>query len=317
MEHADAPEDADLDRLYQVAPAEFVAARNALAARLKADGRRQAAARVKALARPSATAWAVNQLCWQARGFLERLLDSGEALRAAQESGSAEALREAMRGRREALASARDRALSLLRHAGHAATPAAEQRVSNTLLALATHGRRLPAGIVAGRLEQDLEPPGFDALAGLTLPEPPARPDEAPLEPAPAPSDEPAAAPDAAGTARREERERRESERAALRAELQRRRAEEAQRGAEHDAALHAAREAFAAEERTRGRVEALRRELEQAEEAARAAAAEAERVTAAVKRAEAALSAAAGARVRLEIALDPAAEQAADDTRP
>lgn len=299
----------DVDRLYQVAPAEFVEARNALVARLKAGGQREAAARVKALARPSATAWAVNQLCWQARDFIERLLDSGEALRAAQESGAPGALREAMRGRREALGSARDRALSLLRRAGHAATPAAEQRVSNTLLALGTYGRRLPDEIVLGRLTQDLEPPGFDALAGLSLPEPPEPPataPPAPAAPAPARAPEPAA-PDAEDPTRHAERARREAEQAALRAELPRLLDVEARRDAEHEAALRDAGEALAAEKRARLRVEALRGELERAEQAARAASAEAERATAEATRAAEALEAARGARVRLEIALDPA----------
>ncbi|HXS45756.1 MAG TPA: hypothetical protein VN751_14105, partial [Solirubrobacteraceae bacterium] len=54
-------DDDAVDRLYGLAPGEFVPERDALAKALRADGRRDEAAAVKALAKPTVAAWAVNQ----------------------------------------------------------------------------------------------------------------------------------------------------------------------------------------------------------------------------------------------------------------
>jgi hypothetical protein len=269
------------DGLFRTAPAAFVAARNDLAARLKAAGRRDHAARVKALARPTVTAWAVNQLFWSARDFLERLLDAGDALRAAQQAGGDE-LREAMRARRDALATARDRALAFLREGGQATSPALEQRLTNTLLALATHGRRLPAGIALGRFDGDLEPPGFEALDGLTLPE------IAPLAPGPTQAvtsggaqadDRPPGAADAD-----------EVERAERAAEAARRAAEVERCRAEHEAAALGLRHAEGEVATAQAAVGAARSALTRAEEALRAAEAARTRAREVLDRAQAAL---------------------------
>jgi hypothetical protein len=54
--------DDDVDELFKVPLAEFTGNRNALAARLKKESRAEDAERVKALSKPSVSAWAVNQL---------------------------------------------------------------------------------------------------------------------------------------------------------------------------------------------------------------------------------------------------------------
>src|SRR5205085_9467240 len=69
-----------IDELFQLAPDEFTAARNALAKTLTGDAARD----VKALKKPSAVAWAVNQLFWKARPIYDALMKAGHALRAAQ-----------------------------------------------------------------------------------------------------------------------------------------------------------------------------------------------------------------------------------------
>ncbi|MGH9333009.1 MAG: hypothetical protein ACRD21_04585, partial [Vicinamibacteria bacterium] len=56
--------DEELDRLYQVPLGDLVRARNDLAAALKKSGDGAAAERVKEISKPSASAWAVNQLYW-------------------------------------------------------------------------------------------------------------------------------------------------------------------------------------------------------------------------------------------------------------
>src|SRR4051794_2497453 len=75
---------AEIDALFQSSLAEFTAARNALAKRLKNEGRTLDAERVKALTKPPASAWAVNQLYWQDPKAIERLLTLGERIRKAQ-----------------------------------------------------------------------------------------------------------------------------------------------------------------------------------------------------------------------------------------
>src|SRR3954451_21313497 len=50
-----------VDELYGLALDEFVPRRDALAKRLRADGRREEAAEVAALRKPSVAAWAANQ----------------------------------------------------------------------------------------------------------------------------------------------------------------------------------------------------------------------------------------------------------------
>src|SRR5918992_1894792 len=69
--------DADLDRLYQVPPAEFIAERNALA---KRAGER--AAEIRALPKPTQAVWAVNQLHWRHPEIYRALIENAENLRA-------------------------------------------------------------------------------------------------------------------------------------------------------------------------------------------------------------------------------------------
>src|SRR5687768_15461476 len=76
--------EAETDSLFQGSLTEFTAARNALAMRLKKEGRAADAERVKALAKPSAPAWAVNQLFWENPKAFDRLIAVGERVRKAQ-----------------------------------------------------------------------------------------------------------------------------------------------------------------------------------------------------------------------------------------
>jgi uncharacterized protein with von Willebrand factor type A (vWA) domain len=74
----------EIDALFQRSLADFTGARNALAKQLKNEGRTLDAERVKALVKPSSSAWAVNQLYWQDPTAIERLLTLGERVRKAQ-----------------------------------------------------------------------------------------------------------------------------------------------------------------------------------------------------------------------------------------
>ena len=172
-------EPSDVDALFKLAPGEFTAARNALSTQLKKAGRQQEAADVKALTRPSVSAWVVNQLYWRHRKLFGRLLDTGERLRRAQLTGAS--TREPIDARREAVAKLAGIAETLLRDGNSGATRDLLRRVTTTLEALASY-HSLPGAPVAGRLIDDVEPPGFDALAGLLPPaaaKPPRRTEQA------------------------------------------------------------------------------------------------------------------------------------------
>jgi hypothetical protein len=68
----------ELDALYALPPAEFTAARNDLARRLKQAGQDEAAGRVKNLRKPSVPLWAVNQLARRNPKGIAALLEAGE-----------------------------------------------------------------------------------------------------------------------------------------------------------------------------------------------------------------------------------------------
>ena len=76
-----------IDRLYGLPLAEFTRARNEAAGELREAGQREAADRVKALAKPTATAAAVNRLVREHRAEVEQFLGAAEVLRNAQFAG--------------------------------------------------------------------------------------------------------------------------------------------------------------------------------------------------------------------------------------
>src|ERR687884_420558 len=98
--------DDDIDALFRLPLAEFTSARNTLAARLKQDGRRDDADRVRLLTKPSISAWTVNQLYWNHRDAFDRLIATGKRFRPARTSGQGVKggdMRESLDARREAL----------------------------------------------------------------------------------------------------------------------------------------------------------------------------------------------------------------------
>lgn len=160
----------ELDRLYGLPLDEFTGARNELAKRLRADGKREQAERIRALAKPTVAAWAVNQLARRRKKGLKALLDGADRLRKAQERAlggdGGEALRRAAQDEREAVTALRREARDLLAEAGRAATDSTLERVATTLTA-AGRDPELRELLEAGRLAEEVEATGFEALAGL------------------------------------------------------------------------------------------------------------------------------------------------------
>src|SRR5204862_2800665 len=95
------------DDLFQLPLAEFTAARNALAARMKKTGQIEEANRVKAMSKPSVSAWAVNQIYWKNRDAFDNLMRAGAQVvhaHALQLAGKPADTRVPLAARREALA---------------------------------------------------------------------------------------------------------------------------------------------------------------------------------------------------------------------
>jgi len=165
--------DDDVDALFRLPLAEFIGARKTLAARLKKDGRAADAEHVKLLAKPSISAWAVNQLYWQHREAFDRLIATGQRFHKAQTSGKVANMREALEARRETLSELTDLATTVLREAGYNPSTDAVRRVTTTLEAMSAYASLSDSGSAGshrptpGRLTHDVDPPGFESFAGF------------------------------------------------------------------------------------------------------------------------------------------------------
>lgn len=166
------------DELYALPADEFTAARDAAATTAKADDAELSRA-VKALKRPSASAWLVNQLVRHRADRLDDLLVLGDELRAAQDALSGDDLRRLNRERHQLVRAVVDEARAL---SDGKVTEQVTREVETTLdTALSDPG----AGdaVRTGRLLRALSGGGFDAvdLSGAV-----AVPDAAPAPRSPA-----------------------------------------------------------------------------------------------------------------------------------
>ncbi len=182
--------------LYGVVPEQFIAARDALAKRLRSEGNQAGAARVAKRRRPPLTAWALNQVAREAPDLLEALHQAGARLRAAMEQalqGDASQLRPARAEERTAVDAVVADAVSRLEGGGYTATGVMGQRLAATLRA-AIVDESVAALLGQGMLDGDREAPGF-GIDALTVPQSKSQPsaEEPELsagEPEPVPPDE-------------------------------------------------------------------------------------------------------------------------------
>ena len=153
--------EADLDEVFAAEPSEFVAVRDALVGRLRNEGDREAAVEVAKLRKPTAVAWALNQLSRREGGQLEALLRQDEHLRELMRSGGRGAeLRKATEERREIVRDLARLASAILAGAGHKPTPSSGEKIFETLQAVATDPEAREA-LRRGRLAGDVRPSGF------------------------------------------------------------------------------------------------------------------------------------------------------------
>lgn len=147
----------ELDRLYQLPLNEFTSARDELVKRLRAEGEREQAQEIKMLRKPTAAVWLVNQLVRERRLDVQRLLKAGESLTKNQGP-------EARRDEQRALEQLAKGAREIAERAGIGLPALGKAAETLRAASVTAEGREL---LKRGRLTEELEPPGFEALTGL------------------------------------------------------------------------------------------------------------------------------------------------------
>lgn len=167
---SDPPQHDDaIDDLYRGPRERFIESRNALAARLQTQGLRELSSTVRALPKPSISAWTVNQLWWKHREAYDALHAAGAELAALQRQAVSIAGQPANEARRAAILALRKTAEQILSDAGHATSIAMMRRVTQSLEASAAGGSFGPSATL-GRLHGDLAPPGFGQVQQFAAP---------------------------------------------------------------------------------------------------------------------------------------------------
>jgi hypothetical protein len=172
---AQAPDDA-VDRLYGLAREEFIGERDALAKQLRADGRRDEATAVKALAKPTVAAWAANQAVRSQKRDARALWKAGDELSAAQDAvlagkGSGAKLREASERERAAVERLVDAARGLLSASGGDLSETTIERVRETLHAGAIDADARDE-VAGGRAARERAPQGLFGADPFAAPAP-------------------------------------------------------------------------------------------------------------------------------------------------
>lgn len=222
-----------IDELYALPLERFVPERGVLAKQLRVEGRREDAARIAALTKPSIVAWAVNQVVRAQPAAADALWEAGDAVLETQArvvAGEARGpdLREAIDIERRALQPLVDAARGLMTGSGRFLGEQNVLPVSETLHAAAIDPGARPQ-VAEGRLTRPLRLTGLEA-APATAPGGDRSTAKTTAQPAPPPPLGPDDAADATAR-RRQERERRaraqEAQRVVTRAERARDKARE------------------------------------------------------------------------------------------
>ena len=165
--------------LYALPPAKFVAARDALARELGAEGNPDVA-HVKALRRPTVAAWLLNSVARERGDTVAALLGAADRLREAQTQsmqGDATELRTASAAFHDAVGAVRDAARGKAASEGSEAGAALLADIERGLRAVPTASPAVRTALLDGVLERVPESGGLEFLATLEeLPPPKASP---------------------------------------------------------------------------------------------------------------------------------------------
>jgi DNA repair exonuclease SbcCD ATPase subunit len=154
----------EIERLYSLPLDQFTSERDSLARKFRDAGDKVGADAIKALRKPTVSAWAINQIARKERMKVRSLLVAGEKLRKAHgdvlSGGQPAAVAEATEAERNAITHLVSSAEKVLSEAGHSASQSTLDRIATTLRAAAVEdeGRDL---LERGRLQRDLDPTGF------------------------------------------------------------------------------------------------------------------------------------------------------------
>jgi hypothetical protein len=197
--------------LYGLPLEEFTTTRDELAKELRKAGKKEAADEVKALRKPTVSAWTVNQLARRHPQELKALVKAGDEMRKAQRAAvggrGPQALRDATRSHRERL----DDLTSTARHE-LGADGATLQRVAQTLRG-ASVDKEASKALLSGTLTADFEQAGFGPLLAAVPPSALKRKPKPKAKPKPPPKPKP----DPKARKRKQLQARLEKERARLR----------------------------------------------------------------------------------------------------
>jgi DNA repair exonuclease SbcCD ATPase subunit len=158
--------DKEIDRLYGLPLDKFTGARDTRVKELRNGGEREAADHLKKARKPTAAAWAANQLARTERMNVRALLTAGDQLRDGQaeliRGGNADDLRRAQESERRALTALMDAGKQLVDG------DATLRKLESTLRAAVVDldAREL---LERGRLTKELTPSGF-GFAGMPAP---------------------------------------------------------------------------------------------------------------------------------------------------
>jgi hypothetical protein len=154
--------------LYGLPLEEFTAERNALAGELRREGDGQSAAAVKALRKPTAAAWALNQLVRAETDLVEALLGAGGELRQAHRQAAsgkgAQQMRIAAEAERRAVDQLLQRAPEVL---GRPVGAALAESIRNTLHAASSNDKAREL-VRSGTLTTELRPVGLGPMPAAT-----------------------------------------------------------------------------------------------------------------------------------------------------
>jgi hypothetical protein len=155
-------------RLYGLPLEQFTPERNALAAELRAQGDGEAAAAVKALRKPTAAAWAVNQLVRAEPDLVEALLGAGGELRQAHRQAASGRGAAQLRAAAEAERAAVDALMARApRAVGRPLTLALMESIRNSLHA-ASSDDEARERVRTGTLTTELRPIGLGPIPAET-----------------------------------------------------------------------------------------------------------------------------------------------------
>ena len=175
------------EELYGLPLEEFTATRNRLAREAREQGDRDAAEAIRSLRKPSAAAWALNQLARSRADEVRELVAAGERLRRAQEDllvgGDRAAFAEASKLEQELVSRLAREAVDLARESGSPGGEALRHRISDTLRAAALDPT-VAESLAAGRLVREHTAAGLGAA--LSPPSPPAKGERRPRASRPA-----------------------------------------------------------------------------------------------------------------------------------